>query len=199
MSRVRRLILLGLIATLTAGDGAARFQAAMGAFLAQAPLKVGYHYTVEQGDFKQEQAGTLYLARRGVFRLELWDKVYGSDGQSLYLHDLNTHQTIIDSLRWTDVNLWMRVLNEELPVGTQVTVAKGGEKGLTFHLDYGRQWQGVVAVDTAAHAIREIVVHERDRQFRHHIILEQPQSWDGGDSLGYVTLQDLPGLRLDLR
>jgi hypothetical protein len=172
----------------------------MDAFLTNAPMKVNYHYTLTSGDFRQDTTGTLVLVEPGVFRLELWDKVYGSDGSSLYLHDRNTHQTVIDSLRWTEMNLWVRLLNGELPAGTVVVPGDLSSEGATlWELSHEEPWWfGVVEIDTTTWTIREILLRE-EPEWQHLIRLDVPKPWNSTNSDSLITLEDLPGTRLDLR
>ena len=167
-------------------------------YLARAPFKMSYHYIVEQGDFRQEETDTLFIAGAGRFRLPIWDKIYGSDGYSLFLHDRNTHQTIIDSLRWSDVNLWVRLLNGQLPSGVVVTGIENSSGRFVYHLAYGSLWEGLVVADTTTWAIREIILTELVDQYRHHVLLEPLVPWTAA-SPRMTTLEDLVGTRIDLR
>jgi len=170
------------------------------AFLANAPMKVNYHYTLTSGSFRQDTTGTLVLIGPGVFRLELWDKVYGSDGSSLYLHDRNTHQTVIDSLRWTEVNLWVRLLHGDLPPGTVTTLAEPSHEGMVrWELSHEEPWWfSVVRIDTSTWIIREIQLRE-EPEWQHLVRLGVPESWNNTNPDSFITLEDLPGQRLDLR
>ena len=163
-------------------------------------MKVNYHYTLTSGSFRQDTTGTLVLIGPGVFRLELWDKVYGSDGSSLYLHDRNTRQTVIDSLRWTEVNLWVRLLHGDLPPGTVTTLAKPSPEGMVrWELRHEEPWWlGMVEIDTTSWTIREILLHE-EPEWQHLIQLDMPEPWNSTNPDSLVTLEDLPGTRLDLR
>lgn len=199
MTRPVVVIAFGLLATLSAKESGASFQEVIDAFLAQAPIKVGFHYTLTQGDFQQAATGVLYVAARGVFRLELWDKIYSSDGTSLYLHDKNTHQTVIDSLRWTTMNLWLRLLHGELPSGTEVTVAPAEDGMVRFRFHHQQPtWSGELRVDTLSGSLRDMRIIE-EGELEHHIRLELPESWTDPHSATFMQLQDLPGSRLDLR
>ncbi len=189
-----------LVAHPVQGQQERQFQEAVAAFLAQAPLKISYHYTLTDGEFQQDTTGVMVLISPGVFRLELWDKVYGSDGVSLYLHDRNTHQTVIDSLRWSDVNPWVRLLHGELPPGTIVTAAGFSRKGeMRWELRHNEPWwSGIVAVDTTTWSIREIQLRE-ELGWQHLVRLDRPEPWEHPRPEAFMTLQDLPGTRLDLR
>ena len=138
------------------------FRAALDAFLARAPMKVSYHYTLTGGGFEQDTTGVMVLVSPRIFRLELWDKVYGSDGSSFYVHDRNTHQTVIDSLRWTEMNLWVRLLNGELPPGTAVAAAGPAREGAArWELSHEEPWWlAVVEVDTLSWSVREMQLYE---------------------------------------
>lgn len=189
-----------LVAHPVQGQQARQFQEAVTAFLVQAPLKISYHYTLTDGEFQQDTTGVMVLVRPSVFRLELWDKVYGSDGASLYLHDRNTHQTVIDSLRWSDVNPWVSLLHGELPSGTVVTAAGFSRKGeMRWELRHNEPWwSGIVAVDTTTWCIREIQLRE-ELGWQHMVRLGVPESWNNTNLDSFITLEDLPGQRLDLR
>ena len=201
MIRPSLLLAIGLLlAPAAQGQQEEPFSRVMDAFLANAPLKVNYHYTLTSGDFRQDTTGTLVLVEPGVFRLELWDKVYGSDGSSLYLHDRNTHQTVIDSLRWTEVNLWVRLLHGELPAGTVVVPGDLSSEGATsWELSHEEPWWfGVVEIDTTTWTIREILLRE-EPEWQHLIRLDVPKPWNSTNSDSLITLEDLSGTRLDLR
>ena len=201
MIRPALLLAIGLLLAPTAqGQQGKPFSRVMDAFLANAPMKVNYHYTLKSGDFRQDTTGTLVLVEPGVFRLELWDKVYGSDGSSLYLHDRNTHQTVIDSLRWTEVNLWVRLLNGDLPAGTVVVPGESSNEDATrWELSHEEPWWfGVVEIDTTTWTIREILLRE-EPEWQHLIRLDVPKPWNSTNSDSLITLEDLPGTRLDLR
>ncbi len=199
MTRPVLLLTFGLLAAPWAQEGGASFQEVVDAFLAQAPVKVGYHYILTQGDFQQEATGVIYLAARGVFRLELWDKIYSSDGISLYLHDKNTRQTVIDSLQWTALNLWVRLLHGELPPVTDVTVATAEDGMVRFRFHHQQpSWSGELGVDTLSGSLRDIRLIE-EGELEHHIRLELPESWTEPRQAAFMQLRDLPGTRLDLR
>lgn len=199
MTRQVVLLTFGLLAAPWAQESGASFQEVVDTFLAQAPVKVGYHYTLTRGDFQQESMGVIYLAARGVFRLELWDKIYSSDGTSLYLHDKNTHQTVIDSLRWTAMNLWVRLLHGELPPVTDVTVAPAEDGMVRFRFHHQQpDWSGEMRVDTLSGSLRDMRIIE-EGELEHHIRLELPESWTEPHLDAFMQLQDLPGSRLDLR
>ncbi len=201
MIRPSLLLAIGLLlAPAAQGQQEKPFRRVMDAFLANAPMKVNYHYTLTSGDFRQDTTGTLVLVGPGVFRLELWDKVYGSDGSSLYLHDRNTHQTVIDSLRWTEMNLWVRLLHGKLPAGTVVVPGDSSSEGATrWELSHEEPWWfGVVEIDTTTWTIREILLRE-EPEWQHLIRLDMPKPWNSTNSDTLITLEDLPGTRLDLR
>ncbi|UCH62448.1 MAG: hypothetical protein JSU77_11700 [Fidelibacterota bacterium] len=201
MIRPALLLAIGLLlAPAAQGQQDKPFHKVVDAFLINAPIKMNYHYTIARGNFRQDTSGTLVLIGPGVFRLELWDKVYGSDGSSLYLHDRNTHQTVIDSLRWTEVNLWVRLLHGELPARTVVTPCESTSKGATcWELSHEEPWwQGVVETDTTTWAIREILLHE-EPEWQHLVRLDIPEPWNNANPDSFIALEDLPGTRLDLR
>jgi hypothetical protein len=162
-------------------------------------MQLDYHYSVSREEFQQDTTGTLYLAAPGVFRLTLWDKVYGSDGRSLYLHDLNTHQTVIDSLRWTDVHLWVRLLQGQLPAGTRQVLSDTDHDLPVWILSHeAPYWQAAVTVDTAAVRIVEIRLYE-SAGWEHIVQLDPPLPWQSDRLETWIKLEDLPGIRLDLR
>jgi len=168
--------------------------------LANAPLKMDYHYTLTNSSLRQDTTGTLVLIGPRTFRLELWDKVYGSDGSSLYLHDRNTRQTVIDSLRWTEVNLWLRLLQGDLPPGTVTTLIEPSPAGMV-HWELSHEepwWFSVVEVDTNTWLVREIRLYE-EQGWEHLVRLGVPESWNNTNLDSFITLEDLPGQRLDLR
>jgi|GEM_PF-6528870 len=201
MIRPALLLTIGLLlAPAAQGQPEKPFHKMMDAFLANTPMKVNYHYTLTSGDFRQDTTGTLILIGPGVFRLELWDKVYGSDGRSLYLHDRNTHQTVIDSLRWTEVNLWVRLLHSKLPAGTVVTPGESSSEG-TAHWELSHEepwWFSVVAVDTTTWSVREIRLRE-EQGWEHLVQLDVPEPWNNSNPDSFTALEDLSGTRLDLR
>ena len=201
MIRSPLLLAVGLfLAPAAHGQQGEPFHRMVDAFLARTPMKVNYHYTLTSGSFRQDTTGTLVLIGPGVFRLELWDKVYGSDGSSLYLHDRNTHQTVIDSLRWTDMNLWVRLLHGDLPPGTVTTLAEPSHEGIVrWELRHEEPWWfSVVRIDTSAWIIREIQLRE-ELEWQHLVRLGVPESWNNTNPDSFITLEDLPGQRLDLR
>ncbi|UCD37724.1 MAG: hypothetical protein JSW54_13030 [Fidelibacterota bacterium] len=169
-------------------------------FLSQAPMEIRYHYRFTQGEYGKDTTGVIVLIEPTVFRLTLWDKVYSSDGTSLYLHDRNTHQTVVDSLQWTEVNLWVRLLNGELPSGSQVTrIESASENLVRWELNHEDPWWvSTVDVDTIAGIISEIRLEE-EQGWMHVVKFEKPKPWDQQQRDDYITLQDLPGTRLDLR
>ena len=182
-----------------AAQGEQPFQVVLESYLNRAPMQVDFHYSFTQGDFQHDTSGVLILLGANVFRLELWDKVYGSDGSSLYLHDRNTHQTVIDSLRWSDLSLWLRLLNGRLPAGTDVVAVPGQAGDSRWELRHLEpRWVAEIAVDTASGSIIEITLRELAER-RHRVRLSQPEPWSADRPLAVMTLQDLPGVRLDLR
>lgn len=189
-----------LLAPASQGQPDQSFQEAISNYLARAPLRTVYQYTLTAGEFHQDTSGTLILIGPSRFRLELWDKVYGSDGSSLYLHDRNTRQTVIDSLRWTAVNLWVRLLQGELPSGTTTTSVDLSPEGLVrWELEHENPgWFGVVKVDTSTWSVREIRLRE-EQGWEHLVRLDVPEPWNHTNLDSFMTLEDLPGIRLDLR
>ena len=187
-----------LITTLPGQDPA--FQQALTRFLEQAPLAVEYRYLFAGEDLEREFRGTVYLAEPAVFRLEIWDKVYASNGVLLYLHDLNTHQTIIDSLRWSEVNLWVGLLNGELPPDSRITPLEPGEDAPGFLIESPTQpWTATTLIDTTSGLIDTIIIRENDGQWDHRISFRPPTAWEAAARDTFFTLLDLPGVRLDLR
>ena len=176
------------------------FQQALARFLEQTPLAVEYRYLLTGDDLQREFKGTIYLAEPAVFRLEIWDKVYAANGALLYLHDLNTHQTIIDSLRWSEVNLWIGLLNGELPPKTRVTPLAPGA-GPTGYLieSLSQPWTATALIDTTSGLIETIIIREYDSGWDHRISFLSPTAWEAAARDTFFTLLDLPGVRLDLR
>lgn len=189
-----------LVATGLSGQQDDQLRAALDSYLALAPMKVEFRYELAQGDFRRDTTGTMFLFDHDGFRLELWDKVYGSDGTSLYLYDRNTRQTVIDSLRWPEVNLWLRLLHGELPAGTKVTAAGRAASGaVLWQLRHDQpRWVAEVAIDTASWSLREVQLDESGG-FSHRLRFVPPVPWDGQHPRALMTLQDLGGQRLDLR
>ncbi len=169
-------------------------------FLASSPMQLSYYYSLSDGSFSQDMDGTMILIEPGKFRLDLWDKIYSSDGTSLYLYDRNTRQTVIDSLRWSDVNLWVRLLQGNLPAGTVSTRDESSPPGIIRLelLNEELQWVCTVDVDTSTRAMQEIMLKD-DQGWEHLVRLEAPTLWNSMNPDSILTLEDLPGLRLDLR
>ena len=134
------LVAFSLFAGSLAAQREPALRGVLEAYLDRAPMIVNFHYTFTQDDFRHDTSGVLILLGANVFRLELWDKVYGSDGSSLYLYDRNTHQTVIDSLRWSDLSLWLRLLNGSLPAGTDVVAASGQDGESRWELRHTEPW-----------------------------------------------------------
>lgn len=163
-----------------------------------APLAITYHYTLIEDDWQQDTTGTMILFEPNVFRLAFWDKVYGSDGTSLYVHDKNTRQTIIDSLKWTELPPWLQILNGEIPPSINIVGLPADEELPKWSLtNYGQGWICLVTIDTLAHRITEIELHEGD--WDHILVLNVPLPFPNSGWFKLVTLEDLPGVRLDLR
>jgi hypothetical protein len=187
-----------LITTLPGQDPA--FQQALTRFLEQAPLAVEYRYLFTGEDLQREFRGTVYLAEPAVFRLEIWDKVYASNGVLLYLHDLNTHQTVIDSLRWSEVNPWIGLLNGELPPESRITPLEPLEGAPGFLIESSIQpWTATALIDTTSGLIDTIIIMENDSGWDHRISFQSPTAWEVVARDTFFTLLDLPGVRLDLR
>lgn len=199
MKSTLALLILGLpLYLLATDDDTEEFLHIIEAFANKAPMIIAYHYTLTQDDFRQDTTGTLILMESNVFRFTFWDKVYGSDGTSLYIHDKNTRQTIIDSLRWTELHLWLQILNGELPPGTRITQQPSEglfSKWLLTHLEPA--WVSTVIMDTLASRLMEIRLKEGD--WEHVFHLDIPQPYANSVSTKLVSLDDLPGIRLDLR
>ncbi|MFB0516175.1 MAG: hypothetical protein ACETWG_06180, partial [Candidatus Neomarinimicrobiota bacterium] len=163
MVRPHALLIAGLLFACPAmGQPERRFQDMVAAFLAQAPMLLQYHYTLTDDDFQFDTTGVMVLVGPSVFRLELWDKIYASDGRSLYLYDRNTRQTVIDSLRWTEVNLWVRLLYGELPPETIAIRARPSRKGLVrWEMRHAEpSWFATVELDSTTWTIRDIRLQE---------------------------------------
>ncbi|MCH7497564.1 MAG: hypothetical protein IH971_06915 [Candidatus Marinimicrobia bacterium] len=177
-----------------------QLQGALRAYLDKAPMLVHFRYTLAQGSFRRDTTGVLMLPGPTGFRLELWDKVYASDGEALYLHDRNTHQTIIDSLRPSEATLWVRLLRGELPAGTVVAPPARQEGGrVLWELRHSAPWwQADVVMDTSSWAVRQILLRE-GADISHRLQLQEPVPWRLEQPALRLTLRDLPGKRLDLR
>ncbi len=187
-----------LITSLPGQDPALR--QALARFLEQAPLAVEYRYLLTGEDLVREFRGTVYLAEPAVFRLEIWDKVYASNGVLLYLHDLNTHQTVIDSLRWSEVNLWIGLLNGQLPPNRRITPLGPVEGAPGFLIKSATQpWTASALIDTTSGLIDTIIIRENDSGWDHWISFQSPTAWEATARDTFFTLLDLPGVRLDLR
>ncbi|UCH10859.1 MAG: hypothetical protein JSU61_02930 [Fidelibacterota bacterium] len=201
MIRTLAILLTGLYCVYPAwGQPGGEFEEVVNGFLAQAPMKITYIYEVTKDGFHQDTTGSMVIVSSGEFRLEFWDKVYGSDGSSLYLHDRNTNQTVVDSLRWTDLNLWVQLLQGELPAGTVIHGPTSFQDSLQrWELSHERPWwSGNVDVAADGRHIQKIELYE-DEGWRHLLQLGAPERWDHPDRKAFLTLLDLPGIRLDLR
>lgn len=196
---LRLLALLALALAPVSGQGAPSLRDLSDSLLSRTPLKFGYEYRIIADDFEEVTAGTLYVAARSQFRLTLFDKIYGSDGSSLYLHDRNTHQTIIDSIRDDGLNVWIDLLRGDLPENMSVSTSSAGDGSWRYTLaSPAAQWRAEALVDSATYAIRAVNVHEASG-WRHEVVLGVMMDWPSKTPLTWVTLQDLPGVRLDLR
>jgi hypothetical protein len=167
--------------------------------LSNRPLAVGYTYTLSGSGFENVTSGKLILAENNVFRVNLWDKVYSSDGSNLYLHDMNTRQTLIDSLRWPDLNIWIRILQGEIPDQTTITLVDSLTAGIAYKLSNSEPWwEANITVETNDRCIRSLTITDSNG-YTHQVDLERPvnQQITAADSL--FTLLDLSGTRLDLR
>jgi hypothetical protein len=199
MKSTLALFLLGLpLCVLATDDDTEEFLHTIKAFGNKAPMIISYHYTLTQDDFHQDTTGTLILIEPNVFRLTFWDKIYGSDGTSLYVHDKNTRQTIIDSLRWTELHPWIQILNGELPPDTRISqqpLERQFSKWLLTHLQ--PTWSCSVIMDTVASRLTEVRLTEEN--WEHFLRLDAPLPYADSASAKLVSLDDLPGIRLDLR
>ncbi|MEE9466420.1 MAG: hypothetical protein V3W14_12705 [Candidatus Neomarinimicrobiota bacterium] len=176
------------------------FAQVLAKFVEQAPLSLEYSYNLTGSDFHREIKGTIYLAEPAVFRLELDDKVYAATDDLLYLHDLNTHQTVIDSLRWSELQPWVRLLNGELPTGTEVTSRDVNGKQPRFIIRPPREeWTAEATLDSLSGLISTITIDDGVSELDHRIDLTIPESWVPASRDTFFTLLDLPGVRLDLR
>ncbi len=198
--RLAAWILVAQIFTTALPGQEPQLQGALQAYLDKAPMLVHFRYTLSQGNFQRDTTGVLMLPGPIGFRLELWDKVYGSDGEALYLHDRNTRQTIIDSLRRSETTLWVRLLRGELPAGTLVTLSQRRESGrLRWVLHHSEPWwQAEVVIDTTSWVVRQILLEE-GAGISHRLQLQDPAPWRVEQAAVRLTLRDLPGQRLDLR
>lgn len=169
-------------------------------FVEHAPLSMEYSYDLTGSNFHREITGAFYLAEPAVFRLELDDKVYAAIDGLLYLHDLNTHQTIIDSLRWPELQPWVRLLNGELPTGTEVTFRDVNGNEPRFIIRPPREeWTAEASLDSLTGLISTITFDDGVSELDHRIDLSLPESWAPASRDTFFTLLDLPGVRLDLR
>ena len=185
-------------------QGDADLGAVMARYLEAAPMQVTYRYTIEQGNTEQGDVaettrGTLYLSAPSVFRLSFVDKVYGSDGASVYLHDTNTHQTVIDSLRRSDMQLWMQLLSGQMPPGAEIVNRSIDGKLTRINFRGPKdQWQAELSVISATGALSRINVTEQSG-LTAVIDLDPPQKWTPESMDAWIRLTDLAGERLDLR
>ena len=199
MIRFLVVLLFGLPVCAVADDNdTEEFIQAIESIVEHAPLAITYHYTLIQYDWQQDTTGTLIIFEPNVFRLAFWDKVYGSDGTSLHVHDKNTRQTIIDSLKWTELPPWLQILNGEIPHSVSIDrFPSDGELPKWSLAHRGQGWFCSVTLDTLANRLTEIKLHEGD--WAHILSLEAPLPYPNAGWIELVTLQDLPGVRLDLR
>ena len=166
----------------------------------RAPLSMKYRYDLTGSDFHREIRGAIYLAEPAVFRLELDDKVYAAIDGLLYLHDLNTHQTIIDSLRWSELQPWVRLLNGVLPTETEVTFRGDNGKEPRFIIrPTQEEWTAEATLDSLSGLISTITIDDGVSELDHRIAMAIPESWEPASRDTFFTLLDLPGVRLDLR
>ncbi len=171
----------------------------LAACLAGRPLAVSYSYTVSGIDFEKSTAGSLILADHQLFRVNLWDKVYSSEGQNLYLHDLNTRQTLIDSLRWQDLNIWIRIMQGEIPDETTVTPGDSSAAGIGYLLSNSDPWwEAQITIEPSDWHIRSLDITDGNG-YRHKVELSSPVKQHIADFDSLFALLDLPGTRLDLR
>ncbi|MCK4577244.1 MAG: hypothetical protein KAU50_00550 [Candidatus Marinimicrobia bacterium] len=168
-------------------------------YLALAPMSMTYKYDLVIDDVSRQWEGNIFIHGTGRFRVQLWDKIYASDSSSLYLHDNNTGQTVIDSLRWSDLNLWLRLLNGELP--ETVTVTSGDLQGnlAVYDLkDSADGWAATVILDTLSLRLVSIDLVD-EHGYRHQLEIGVPAEFHREDVRSFYRLEDLPGTRLDLR
>lgn len=199
---ITRIVRLGaglaLLAPLAAQQPT--FAQALANFVERAPLSLQYSYDLTGSDFHREIRGAIYLAEPAVFRLELDDKVYAAINDLLYLHDLNTHQTIIDSLRWPELQPWVRLLNGELPTGTEITLREVDGNVPRFIIrPPDEEWTAEATLDSLSGLISTITFDDGVSGLDHRISLTTPESWEPVSRDTFFTLLDLPGVRLDLR
>lgn len=164
-------------------------------------MKIDYTYTLESAEdnFKRTTEGTLFILGTGIFRVTLWDKVYGSDGTSLYLHDLNTRQTIVDSLRWSELNLWVRLLQGHLPAGSKTAISISGKNDRSYILvNMIEHWRGELKF-TGKPSMFQTIEFQDAMGWEHKIKLQSPSAIKIKDRAAFISLEDLPGKRLDLR
>ena len=167
--------------------------------LADTPFQLAYRYSITADDFEQTEAGTLYVAEQAVFRLDLFDKVYGSDGSSLYLHDTNTRQTVIDSLRWGDLHIWLRLLTGNPPEDLVLGKLRRDSQGQRLEIrDRRLLWRGELLLENESGSIRQVRIVEASG-WRHLIELQPRIPWQSNGAGEWVRLEDLPGKRMDLR
>ena len=199
MIRFLVVLLFGLPICAVADDNdTEEFVQVIETIVEHAPLTIAYHYTFIQSDFQQDTTGTLILLAPNVFRITFWDKVYGSDGTSVYVHDRNTKQTIIDSLKWTELPPWLQILNGEVPHSINIArLPSEGELPKWSLAHHRKGWICSVTIDTLANRLTEIKLHEGD--LAHILLLDAPLSYPNSGWIELVTLKDLPGVRLDLR
>ncbi len=193
------IALLLLLHAGAAGQEANALDSLTRRMLDSAPFLLAYHYSISADDFQQATSGTLYVAAAAVFRLDMFDKVYGSDGSSLYLHDRNTRQTVIDSLRMEELLIWLRLLAgdppEDVVVGRLTREGRGQRLAISHS---GDLWAGDLLLDDDSGAIRQVRIREANG-WRHSIDLQPRRPWLSRTREQWVRLEDLPGKRLDLR
>ncbi len=194
------LYLVFAASALMAQSGAdSLLRADINATISQAPVRIDYSYTLEStaDNFKETTEGSLFLLGTGVFRITLWDKVYGSDGTSLYLHDLNTRQTIVDSLRWSELNLWVRLLQGHLPEGLAISASGDDDRSYAL-LSMDEHWRGELIFAGETRIFRSIEFQDA-MGWDHRIDLQSPSPLMIKNIPAFISLEDLPGKRLDLR
>lgn len=193
------IALLLLLHSGLAGQAANALDSLAQGMLASAPFQMAYDYSISADEFQQAISGTLYVAAAAVFRLDMFDKVYGSDGSSLYLHDRNTRQTIIDSLRMDELFIWLRLLAGHPPEDVLVGRLTGEDRGQRLAISHtGALWSGELLLDAASGAIRQVQIIEVNG-WRHSIDFQPRRPWLSQTREQWVRLEDLPGERLDLR
>jgi hypothetical protein len=106
---------------------------------------------------------------------------------------------LIDSLRWQELNIWIRILQGEIPEETTVSLSDSTADELGYQLSNSEPWwEAQVTVSAKEQYISRLDITDASG-YRHQVELQRPVKWPIADSDSVFTLLDLPGTRLDLR